>query len=180
MEINFQNLVDSNPGNCSLKEYQYIGALISAHSPGNVLIFGVGNDTPYWIDINPGGLTLFLEDNPSWIRKVSSKTPGARIEEIHYTTRRWWWKRIIDQPDKLQLILPQIVHETFWDVIFVDAPRGNKGRFPGRMQSIFSASKLKYKHILVHDCNRKVEHAYFEKYIGQPNHILDRLFHKVN
>ncbi len=179
IHIDFQKLVDSNPGNCSLKEYQYIGELINSFSPGNILIFGLGNDSPYWMNINAGGQTLFLEDNAYWIQKIKSKNPSIVIEEIEYTTKRRQWRRIINQLDKLQMILPEIVLETFWDVIFIDAPRGNKGRYPGRMQSIFSASNLRYKHILAHDCNRKVERVYFRKFIGQPTHTFDKLFHKI-
>ena len=180
MDVDFQKLVDSNPGNCSLGEYQYIGNLIDLHAPGNILVFGIGYDSPYWMDINSGGQTLFLEDSTYWIQKVKSQNPTIVVEEITYTTKRRQWRRIIDQPEKLQLSLPRAVLETFWDVVFIDAPRGNKGRFPGRMQSIFSASNLNCKHILAHDCNRRVERIYFQRYIGEPTHIVDKLFHKVN
>ena len=46
------------------------------------------------------------------------------------------------------------------------------------MQSIFSASKLKTRHLLVHDCDREVEKVYFNKYIGTPTNIVDKLYHK--
>lgn len=179
IDVDFRKLVISNPGNCSLREYQYIGELIGSLSPGNILVFGLGNDSPYWMDINSGGQTLFLEDSEYWIQKVKSKTSGIAVEKIEYTTKRRQWRRIIEQPDKLQLVLPETVLDTFWDVIFIDAPRGNKGRYPGRMQSIFSASNLNYKHILAHDCNRRVERVYFQKFIGQPTHVVDKLFHKL-
>ncbi|MCY4162590.1 MAG: hypothetical protein OXE77_12095 [Flavobacteriaceae bacterium] len=179
MKLDFQALVDSNPNQCSLKEYEYIGRLIKEYSPGNVLVFGAGRDGPYWIKINHGGQTWFFENDRRWIRKVRKMNPDILIEKVKYTTKRREWKKIIDNPQKLTIKLPNIAYQLNWDVIFIDAPRGNKDKRPGRMQSVYTASKLKYKHILLHDCDREVEREYFLKYIGKPSHIVDKLYHKV-
>ena len=178
MEIDFQKLVNSNPNNCSLQEYEYIGDLIHRHSPSNILVFGVGHDSSYWIKLNSGGATWFLEDNFKWADRVRKRIPDIQMKMVTYSTRRRQWRRIMDQPEKLCMNLPDILPELYWDVIFIDAPMGANGRTPGRMQSIYSASKLNYRHILVHDCNRTVERKYFKKFIGEPDHIINKLYHK--
>ena len=74
--------------------------------------------------------------------------------------------------------LPDYIKNTVWDVVFVDGPRGYNDKVPGRMQSIYAASKLKARHVLVHDCDREVEETYFKQYLGQPTTVVDKLFHK--
>ena len=177
-EVDFQELVNSNPKNCSLKEYQFIGALIQSYTPCNVLVFGVGYDSPYWIKLNQGGMTWFLENSLIWANRIKDKIPEIQIEMVNYTTKRLQWRRLMNQAVKLALCLPDTILNLDWDVIFVDAPLGSNRKTPGRMQSIYSASRLNYKHILVHDCNRKVERKYFKKFIGEPDNIIDKLFHK--
>ena len=78
--------------------------------------------------------------------------------------------------------LPDYVWQTNWNFIFVDAPRGNKGYCPGRMQSIYTASLLATKStglvkILAHDYNRKVEKKYCNKYFGK--NYLRRVVRKM-
>lgn len=178
LKVNFQELVDKNPGNCSLREYQYLGGLIWCNKPCNLLIFSIGNDSPYWIKLNSGGNTLFLEDSAKWIQHIKGEIPKIQIEKVKYTTKRRHWRRIIDRPKKLQMVLPEEVQNTFWDIIFIDGPRGYNDKKPGRMQSIYSSSLLNYRHILLHDCDREVENVYFRKYIGEPTYTIDKLFHK--
>ena len=178
-EVNFEELVASNPKNCSLKEYQFTGDLIQQHSPGNILVFGVGYDSPYWIKLNKDGRTWFLEDNMMWANRMKVQIPEIQIEHVTYTTRRSQWRRLMEKPQKLSLELPNAILSLDWDVIFVDAPMGFNRKTPGRMQSIYSASRLRYKHILVHDCNRAIERNYFKKFIGEPDNIIDKLYHKA-
>lgn len=179
MKIDFQELVNINPDNCSVEEYLYIADLIHDFSPGNVLVFGTGYDSPYWIKLNDGGHTYFLEDNHEWINYTKNERPDANIITVNYHTQRKHWRKLIDQPDKLWMNLPDYIVKTNWDLIFIDAPRGSNRKTPGRMQSIYSASQLSYKHILVHDCNRRVERVYFNNLIGEPDHIIGKLFHKT-
>jgi len=179
MNVDFQELVKINSDNCTLEEYLYIGHLIHASSPGNVLVFGTGYDSTYWIHLNDGGKTYFFEDNPQWITFTMNECPNANVITVNYSTQRKHWRRLIRQPEKLWMNLPDFIVRMNWDLIFVDAPRGSNRGTPGRMQSIYSASRLNYKHILVHDCNRTVERVYFKKFIGKPDHIIGKLFHKI-
>jgi len=174
----YQSLAASNPGNGTAAEYEFIGELIRQYAPGNILVFSVGKDSSLWCTINQGGNTLFLEDIRKWIRYSRKISPEINILKVNYSTRRKHWKKLLGQDDRLQMKLPEFVKNTVWDVIFVDGPRGYNDKVPGRMQSIFSAAQLKTSHLLVHDCDREVEQVYFERYIGKPTTVIDRLYHQ--
>ena len=174
----YESLESSNPGNGSAAEYQFIGELIKQYAPGNLLIFSVGKDSSLWYSLNLGGNTLFLEDIRKWIRYSRKVSPEINVLKVSYSTRRKNWKKLLGQEDRLQMKLPDYVKNTVWDVVFVDGPRGYNDKVPGRMQSIYSASKLKARHLLVHDCDREVEKTYFDQYIGKATTVIDKLFHK--
>ncbi len=63
------------------------------------------------------------------------------------------------------------IRSTRWDVILVDAPRGFDDECPGRMKSIYEASRLIKSggHVFVHDCERVVEREYTDKYFLEGN-----------
>ena len=174
----YQSLEVLNPGNGSAAEYEFIGELIKRYAPGNVLVFSVGKDSSLWYSINAGGNTIFLENIRKWIRFSRKLTPEINILKVGYSTRRRDWKKLIDQNDRLQMKLPDYIKNTVWDVVFVDGPRGYNDKVPGRMQSIYSASRLRARHILVHDCDREVEKTYFKHFLGEPTTIIDKLFHR--
>ena len=174
----FEELVSLNPGNGSVSEYRYLGSLIQKYSPGNVLIFSVGKDSSLWMKLNQHGNTLFLEDVRKWIRFSRKISPEINIIKVNYSTRRRNWRKLLGQEKKLQMRLPYYVKNTVWDIVFVDGPRGYNDKVPGRIKSIFSAAKLKTRHLLVHDCDREVEKVYFTEYIGAPTNIVEKLYHK--
>ena len=174
----YEELVGSNPENCSATEYRYIGALIEKYAPGNILVFSVGRDSSLWMDLNKGGNTVFLEDVRKWIKFSRNITPEINIVKVNYSTKRKNWKKLLGQDHKLQMRLPDFIKNTVWDLVFVDGPRGYDDKVPGRMQSIFSAAKLKTRNLILHDCDREVEKTYFIEYIGAPTHIVEKLYHK--
>ena len=174
----YEELVKTNPGNCSVDEYRYLGALIEKYAPGNLLVFSVGKDSNLWMTLNMNGNNVFLEDVEEWIKFSRKITPEINIVKVNYYTRRSQWKELLGQDHKLQMQLPDLVKNTVWDVVFVDGPRGYNDKVPGRMQSIFSAAQLKTRNLLVHDCDREVEKAYFTEYIGKPTHVVEKLYHK--
>lgn len=174
----YQELVKNNPGNCSLKEYRYIGSLIQRYSPGNILIFSVGMDSKLWMKLNENGNTVFLEDVRKWIKLSKKASPEINIVKVNYSTRRKNWKNLLGQIKKLQMRLPEYIKNTVWDLVYVDGPRGYNDKVPGRMQSIYSASQLKTRNLLVHDCDREVEKNYFIEFIGAPSKIVEKIFHK--
>lgn len=174
-----RNLVDNNPGQGSFEEYVHIREVIRSVAPGNVLVFGCGKDSPFWIEANAGGQIVFLEHDAKWIRHVREELPDARILQVTYGTKRTQWKKLLHRHDKLFMEdLPNDVLATNWDVIFVDAPPGGTKRRPGRMKSIYTAAMLARRstdcHVLVHDCHREVEQVYSDTYLG-PDRMLDQI-----
>ncbi len=145
----------------------------------NLLVFGMGHDTPFWIELNGEGHTAFLEDNFQWYRKIIKSCPYAESYFINYTTKISEWEELLDKPDKLQVKLPEKIINTRWDVILVDGPAGAFTEYhiekiiepPGRMSSIYMASKLVKDegHVFVHDCNRIVERIYADRYLYDVN-----------
>ncbi len=174
----YEKLVKTNPGNGSVNEYRYLGALIEKYAPGNLLVFSVGKDSNLWMTLNKNGNTVFCEDVRKWIRFSRKITPEINVVKVNYRTRRKQWEELLGQDHKLQMRLPDFVKNTVWDAVFVDGPRGYNDKVPGRMQSIFSAAQLKTRNLLVHDCDREVEKTYFTEYIGKPTHVVEKLYHK--
>ena len=180
-----EELVRRNPGQGTLDEYQRVVDVVRSRAPGNVLVFGVGRDSALWIRANEGGETVFLENEAEWIRAAREKNPGARIHQVEYDTRRFLWRWYLHREKRLFMDgLPDPVLNADWDVIFVDAPQGQSWKRPGRMKSIYTASRLARSSegpvdVLVHDCDRTVERVYSDTYLGDSNLIgrVDRLRH---
>ena len=178
-----QELVISNPSQLSVDEYTYIAEIIHECAPCNVLVFGLGNDSALWHQINAGGKTVFLEHNLEWYERVMSKTPYLTSCFVRYHTMLKNWKVLLKcDPKDLAMDLPPEVMETCWDLIFVDAPEGYKDDKPGRMQSIYMASRLGqmgHAHVFVHDCDRAAEAAYCARFLADAHLIrsIDRLRH---
>ena len=181
--LQIQELVASNPSQLSVSEYTYIAEIIKKRAPCNVLVFGLGNDSTLWHQINANGKTVFLEHNAEWYERILSKNPYLTAYPVQYHTKLSDWKILLNQdPTNLTIDLPSEVMETNWDMIFVDGPEGYAKTKPGRMQSIYMASILGQKghsHIFVHDCNRPVEHAYCSRFLINTIlvHSIDRLRH---
>jgi len=158
------------------EEYRYISSFL-----GNInfLVFGCGVDSQLWNYCNQAGLTVFLEDNPKWINPEDKN-----VFEVKYTTKRPEYKDLLKQYQEgnyinLTMKLPEIVKSTKWDAIFIDAPNGHKDTKPGRMQSIFTASKLANSNteIFLHDCDRDIEDIYSKEMFSLCLKQLTKLRH---
>jgi hypothetical protein len=140
----------------------------------NLLIFGLGNDSPFWIEANGQGRTVFLEDYKPWYDKITVSFPGIEAYAVSYPGNITRWREVLEQPDRLEVDLPPEVAGTRWDVILVDGPRGHqfKEEIPGRMSSIYMSSRLVGKggYIFVHDAERNVEKAFSARYLGGAEH----------
>lgn len=183
------NLVKSNPGQLSFKEYSHIAETIQDKSPCNILVFGVGKDSFLWNNLNKHGLTLFIEDNAQWLKLVKKELPFIKAHFFTYKTVLKDWQMLLNNGNyesTLLMDLPSEITYKKWDIIFVDAPGGYSPKTPGRMQSIYTASVLAKKnnnsHVFVHDCNRPAEKAYCDKFLQQYTFIteIDKLRHYYN
>lgn len=141
--------------------------------PANILVFGMGFDTAYWLEFNQGGKTIFLENDEEWFNEIVYRNPKADAYKVDYPNDITQWESLLEKPSDLKMNLPEEVMNIEWDVIFVDAPQGwkHEASLPGRMSSIYMASQLVKEDgfIFVHDVEREVEKAYAEKYLGSDN-----------
>ncbi|MFA5155570.1 MAG: polysaccharide biosynthesis domain-containing protein [Patescibacteria group bacterium] len=155
----------------SAGEIYAVQAAIKA--PANFLVFGLGYDSELWHQANPGGRTVFLEDDPEWFEKIKKESPRLEAYLIKYTTRIDDWRELLEQPEKLSISLPPAIAAGCWDLILIDGPAGWQSGQPGRMQSIYLASRLIKPggDVFVHDCDREVENRYADKYLGRQNII---------
>jgi glycosyltransferase involved in cell wall biosynthesis len=135
--------------------------------PQKLLVFGLGRDSIFWHEANSGGRTVFLEDDPGWLRDMASAWPELEAYRVSYGTEQKDWKVILERPEALDLELPAGVKNEIWDVVLVDGPPGYAGNFPGRMKSIYMAARLVKPGGLVflHDAERETERAYAERYL---------------
>jgi hypothetical protein len=79
--------------------------------------------------------------------------------------------QLIDCPESLAMDLPADLRETAWDVVLVDGPAGYENGTPGRMKSIYEASRLVKPNgrIFLHDQEREVEREYADRYLLRRN-----------
>jgi hypothetical protein len=156
----------------SAAELAYLAALLRARGPCNLLVFGLGNDSAFWSGLNAGGRTVFIEDDPAWLEKAGGNGRGLpEAYQVEYRTQRSQWEAMLEEPPRLEMDWPPAVAAQRWEVILVDGPAGWNDRTPGRMKSIFAAPRLAAKaaDILVHDCDRPLERAYSDRFLGAGN-----------
>lgn len=177
MNISLVNLISDfkSSGKGLMSEAQYISVAneINKVQPCNLLIFGLGEDSHLWRDINKDGQTFFLEDDDDWIAKFSNK--NLNIYSVSYTTKAEDHKSINFNTDKLKMDLPEKIKSIPWDIIFVDGPLGHNPprpyKGPGRMQSIYAAHcLLKVGGICIFDdMGRLIESEYSNHFFGSDN-----------
>lgn len=161
---------------CKVDEYRFVLNTLCKITPCNMLVFGLGNDSEIWMDVNKLGTTYFIEDNRIWIRRNKHiVNDHVKIVKTEYTTKRTQYlDSDLMTPNQLMLNLPDELSKVDWNLIFVDGPKGDKRHHPGRMQSLYTASVFAKRspsttHVFVHDINRVVESVYSRRYLGSKN-----------
>jgi len=148
---------------------------VSEFESCNMLVFGLGYDSPFWSRVNGRGRTVFLEDSEPWYERICSIHPELEAHKVTYPGNITQWEDLLDKPERLAMDLPEEVSGTDWDVILVDGPQGNtiSPEIPGRMSSIYEASRLIGKNgwVFVHDAERVVETSYSRHYLGSENFV---------
>ena len=159
-----------------------IGRAVRAFPECRFLVFGAGNDSAMWRRINSNGVTVFLEHNPDWIRKVTQGDASLDIRQVEYSTRITQWRAWLDAAEPARLKIPTGVDDNAWNVVLIDAPNGfamvddypGYGPVHGRMQSIEAARRLVAAggFIFVHDAERVVEAACSNQLLGPGGRLL--------
>ena len=157
---------------------------------GNLLVWGLGNDSPFWNDSTEGKVVFIEDDIPEkkagtlWFDVITSKYNFLEAYKVHYTTdtvksydkymkHSELWDTDLDIRDQL----PASVTNTRWDVIIVDAPLGCCDAGPGRYQSIYTTKLLSNPdtHVFIDDFERKVEKDFSLKVFDkQPMNVVTR------
>jgi glucuronoxylan 4-O-methyltransferase len=155
--------------------------VICKKAPCNMLVFGLGDDSPVWAATNTGGYTLFIEDDAEWIDRIIQRDSALNVYHHTYTSTRRNWEQLLSSSKKLLMDIPASILERDWDIILVDAPAGYKPDLPGRMQSIYTAATLATPgtDVFVHDVDRPVEDTYSREFLGAAEQVqeVDRLRH---
>lgn len=182
-----KNLTATNKGQMWWEEYLLIFQTIRQYNGKcNVLVWGLGNDTKHYVNINKEGTTHFLEDDREWYNDIVSKHGIENAHMVAYTTKRRNFREHLKNVASLAITLPEDVSKTLFDIILVDAPAGYNDDTPGRMSSIYMSKLLKDEavksqdcHVFVHDCNRPVEQVYCDHMFARSNlvHEVRKLRH---
>jgi len=164
------------PIQLSTEEVEAVVDAIACWPGCRLLVFGTGYDTPLWLELNRGGRTAFIEDDPEWIETATRICPDAETHLVAYPTVLSQWPQLLLDPERTFIALPAAVTGEPWDVILVDAPSGNLKSYwaahghepPGRSCSIAAARRLIRPggDVFVHDCERPAEAAFARKYFG--------------
>jgi len=160
-------------GLISMNQYVSIGEVLTILSPCNFLVFGLGDDSYLWDTINAGGRTVFLEDDADWAEKFDKSS--LEIYNVEYHTQGKDHEKIGFHESDLSIELPKEVERCRWDLVFVDGPLGHNPprpfKGPGRMSSIYMASKLLKKGgiAIVDDFGRLIENKYSQHFFGSDN-----------
>lgn len=162
-----KTLVESNPGQMTENEYGKITEVLLEASPCKLLVFGCGQDSALWHEINKHGLTVFLEHNEPWVKYLQN-TITLFVAYKTSLTRRWDYLPIDN--------FPAWIDSIDWNIVIVDAPEGHIIEAPGRLSSIKKASELcKNGIIFVHDMHREAEQAFAAKFLGRPTEVYEHL-----
>ncbi|KAF3431040.1 hypothetical protein FNV43_RR25770 [Rhamnella rubrinervis] len=189
----------------SLGEIRASFDVLKKVAPCNFLVFGLGHDSFMWASFNPGGNTLFLEEDPKWVQTVLKNAPQLRAHTVNYQTQLREADHLLktyrSEPQcspstavlrgntgcRLALNnLPDEVYDREWELIMIDAPRGYFAEAPGRMSAIYSAAVMARNrkgpgvtHVYLHDVDRKVEKAYAEEFLCRKYLVkaVGRLWH---
>lgn len=144
-------------------QIEAVSSAILSRGPGcNLLVFGLGNDSPLWNAINKDGYTLFIEDIPDWIAKMSAAHPELNIDRVSYqgTTVA---SAVGDPVATIQRAqVPDILRQRVWDVIIIDGPMGYAPNLPGRSLPICWAKQMAkpWTHVFIDDYDRDLERTY--------------------
>ncbi|XP_074270564.1 glucuronoxylan 4-O-methyltransferase 1 [Silene latifolia] len=169
------------------KEISVSSKVLQKKSPCNFLVFGLGHDSLMWTALNYGGRTIFLEEDEAWIKQIKHRFPMLESYHVTYDSKVNQASNLMEvgKGPECTLIsdprhsmcslalkgLPEIVYETKWDLIMVDAPTGYYDEAPGRMTAIYTAGMIARNRedgetdVFVHDVNRDVEDKFSKEFL---------------
>jgi uncharacterized protein (TIGR01627 family) len=178
------------------EDVRAIASVLRRRAPCNLLVFGLGAETPLWRALNHGGRTVFLDENPFYVAHMEgAHGPGLEAYDVSYATAVRELPDLLDaarasrraecRPVQNLLFsecrlaitdLPNALYDVAWDVVLVDGPHGYAEGSPGRMAAIYSAAvmartKGTETDVLVHDFQREVESVCAREFLCEENRM---------
>ncbi|CAM0946739.1 unnamed protein product [Alopecurus aequalis] len=178
------------------EDVRAIASVLRRRAPCNLLVFGLGAETPLWRALNHGGRTVFLDENPFYVAHMeAAHGPGLEAYDVSYATavreltdllaharasRRAECRpvqNLLFSECRLAITdLPNALYDVAWDVVLVDGPHGYAEGSPGRMAAIYSAAvmartKGKETDVMVHDFQREVESVCAREFLCEENRV---------
>lgn len=138
----------------------------------NLLIFGTGYDTPFWIENNLHGKTIIIEHNMEWANLYLNKYPDNIIHYPYDNVNVADTKNLTDLSILDYYTLPKEIQDIKWDIVIVDGPTGYDDSCPGRALPLYwSVKKLIHNKsiVVVDDTDRSLEDKYV-KMLFDKNH----------
>ncbi|CAL9122690.1 unnamed protein product [Musa textilis] len=181
-----------------------IAGALRRRGPCNLLVFGIGHETPLWRALNQGGRTVFVDENEYYVAHMEARNPGLEAYDVAYTTKVREMPELLAESRRqrrgecrpVQNLLfsdcrlaindlPNQLYDVAWDVILIDGPKGHEAAAPGRMSAIFTAAVMaRYRgrghvDVLVHDYDRAVERLCSAEFLCSENLVAatSRLAH---
>ncbi|XP_010928364.1 protein IRX15-LIKE [Elaeis guineensis] len=157
----------STPGRMADTDVRAAAAVLRSRAPCNLLVFGLGHESPLWLALNHGGHTVFVDHSDLRASRFEDQRPGLPGLEVYATA---FPTRVSDLHPLLAAVrpeeasprgrcrpvqdllfsdcplalsdLPNHLFRLAWDVVFVDGPPGYHPDAPGRAAAIFTAAVL--------------------------------------
>eukprot|EP00977_Amphora_coffeiformis_P015809 scaffold4740_cov165-Amphora_coffeaeformis.AAC.7 len=135
--------------------------------PANLLVWGLGNDSPFWVKSTEGRVT-FIENNAKWFSKIKNSHPGLDQYLVTYHTSIQRDLARLEsgefEQESSNMLGPLGLSNVTWDVILVDAPNGCSQSDTGRFIPIHTSKQLAIKQgcgcVFVDDYQRTPERKF--------------------
>lgn len=148
---------------------EVVSRIIESYPLGcKLLVFGCDNGNNIWKNLNPKGVTIFLEHSAKIQENILKKYPDTNI--YLYTPVQAGISDFTDNPHIFESPMPEIMQKYNWDVIIIDGPPGAATHHPGRALVIKWVSLIckGTTHVFIHDYERPVEKFYADKFLNPP------------
>jgi len=161
----------------SVAQYMYIVDQITGdtcQSKCNVLVFGVGGDSPIWMHANRHGHTVFVEQSEHWAQRARERSPGINVVTTAYSSSsRATAHQMNDLDARYWDFLPADVSSRTWHVVLIDAPTAYDGDQPGRLQPVWFTARhvaetQSATHVFLHDYERPDERKLGQAFFTLP------------
>ncbi|CAL9129608.1 unnamed protein product [Musa textilis] len=77
----------NSTGKMREEDLRAVAGVLRRRAPCNLLVFGIGHETPLWRALNHGGRTVFLDENEYYVARVEGRNPGLEAYDVAYTTK---------------------------------------------------------------------------------------------